>query len=191
MLNRKERSRVGNPHGSISVREQDDSGNSDRDNPNDADTFKRTRLVTPDANNLDIGDDMGRPLKKLRPYVQDQLSLENDSAIEFAACQPATDQGCERASGDNDFVLSENRNTIRAPPSDYLDSRMEAVQDIVDEVATSRGQLSGLLADLDPSKTPELSRHSLRSFAFAELLARNASPPRIETAPVEEHLTPP
>ena len=194
MLNRKERSRVGNPHGSISVREHDDSGNSDCDNPDDTDTFKRTRLVTSDTNNMDIGDptaDMGRPLKISRPYVQDQFSLENDSAIEFADCQPATDQGCERASGDDEFVLSGNRNTIRAPPSDYLDSRMEVVLDIVDEVATSRGQLSGLLADFDPCKTPELSRHSLGSFAFAELRARKVSAPRIEPAPVEEYLTSP
>ncbi len=54
------------------------------------------RLVKPDTNNMDTGDisdigaDMGRPLKKSK----DQLSLESDSAIAFADCQPATDQEC-------------------------------------------------------------------------------------------------
>jgi len=180
MLNRKERYRVGKPLGSIS--------------PDDGDTFKpRTRPVTLDTKNdtgdpSDISADMDRPLKKSRSSVQDQPSLENDSTIGFADCRPATNQECGRASG---HILSENRNTIRAPPSDYLDSHMEDVHDTGDDVVTSHLRPSGLLSDFDPSNTPELARHCLRSFAFAELRARKVSAPHIEPAPIEEHLTSP
>jgi hypothetical protein len=65
---------------------------------------------------------------------------------------------------------------------------MEDVQDTGDGVETSRLQPSGLLADFGPSNTPELSRHSLRSFAFAE---PGVSVPHIEPNPIEEQLMSP